>query len=132
MNAMTDMKNAVENAVQHAAETSMPAALVFTDAAASKVRALIDEEGNPDLKLRVFVSGGGCSGFQYGFTFDEVTNEDDTAMEKNGVTLLIDPMSYQYLVGAEIDYQEGLEGAQFVIKNPNAQTTCGCGSSFSV
>ena len=84
------------------------------------------------LKLRVFVSGGGCSGFQYGFTFDEVTNEDDTAMEKNGVTLLIDPMSYQYLLGAEIDYQEGLEGAQFVIKNPNAQSTCGCGSSFSV
>jgi iron-sulfur cluster insertion protein len=124
MNAMTDL--------QQAAETSTPSALVFTDAAASKVRALIEEEGNPDLKLRVFVSGGGCSGFQYGFTFDEVTNEDDTAMEKNGVTLLIDPMSYQYLVGAEIDYQEGLEGAQFVIKNPNAQTTCGCGSSFSV
>jgi iron-sulfur cluster insertion protein len=128
MNAMTDLKDAV----QHPAETEMPAALVFSDAAASKVRALIDEEGNPDLKLRVFVSGGGCSGFQYGFTFDEVTNEDDTAMVKNGVTLLIDPMSYQYLVGAEIDYQEGLEGAQFVIKNPNAQTTCGCGSSFSV
>jgi iron-sulfur cluster insertion protein len=128
MNAMTEM----ENAVPHPAETAMPGALVFSDAAASKVRSLIDEEGNPDLKLRVFVSGGGCSGFQYGFTFDEVTNEDDTAMEKNGVTLLIDPMSYQYLVGAEIDYQEGLEGAQFVIKNPNAQTTCGCGSSFSV
>jgi iron-sulfur cluster insertion protein len=82
-------------------------------------------------KLRVFVTGGGCSGFQYGFTFDEVTNDDDTAMVKNGVTLLIDPMSYQYLVGAEIDYTEGLEGAQFVIKNPNATTTCGCGSSFS-
>ena len=93
---------------------------MFTDAAAAKVKTLIDEEGNPDLKLRVFVSGGGCSGFQYGFTFDEVVNEDDTAMEKDGVTLLIDPMSYQYLVGAEIDYQEGLEGAQFVIKNPNA------------
>jgi iron-sulfur cluster insertion protein len=124
MNAMTEMQNA--------ATAEMPTALVFTDAAATKVRALIDEEGNPDLKLRVFVSGGGCSGFQYGFTFDEVTNEDDTAMQKNGVTLLIDPMSYQYLVGAEIDYQEGLEGAQFVIKNPNAQSTCGCGSSFSV
>jgi iron-sulfur cluster insertion protein len=113
------------------AMTEMPALLIFSDAAAAKVRALIDEEGNPELKLRVFVTGGGCSGFQYGFTFDEVTNEDDTAMEKNGVTLLIDPMSYQYLTGAEIDYQEGLEGAQFVIKNPNAQSTCGCGSSFS-
>ena len=114
------------------AVTEMPAPLVFTDSAANKVRELIEEEGNADLKLRVFVSGGGCSGFQYGFTFDEVQNEDDTAMEKGGVTLLIDPMSYQYLIGAEIDYQEGLEGAQFVIKNPNATTTCGCGSSFSV
>lgn len=112
--------------------TDMPAPLVFTDSAASKVRELIDEEGNPDLKLRVFVTGGGCSGFQYGFTFDEVANEDDTAMEKNGVTLLIDAMSYQYLLGAEIDYSEGLEGSQFVIRNPNATTTCGCGSSFSV
>lgn len=111
--------------------TDMPSPLVFTDAAAAKVRALIDEEGNPGLKLRVFVSGGGCSGFQYGFTFDDAVNEDDTSMEKNGVTLLIDPMSFQYLAGAEIDYQEGLEGAQFVIKNPNAQSTCGCGSSFS-
>ncbi len=106
--------------------------LVFTDSAASKVKQLIDEEGNPGLKLRVFVSGGGCSGFQYGFTFDESVGEDDTIMEKNGVTLLIDPMSFQYLVGAEIDYQENLEGAQFVIKNPNATSTCGCGSSFSV
>jgi iron-sulfur cluster insertion protein len=114
------------------AMTDMPAPLVFTDAAAAKVRALIDEEGNPELKLRVFVTGGGCSGFQYGFTFDETAAEDDTSMQKNGVTLLIDPMSYQYLVGAEIDYTDGLEGAQFVIKNPNAQTTCGCGSSFSV
>ncbi len=113
------------------AMTDMPIPLVFTDSAAEKVRALIDEEGNPELKLRVFVTGGGCSGFQYGFTFDEVRNDDDTAMEKNGVTLLIDPMSFQYLAGAEIDYQEGLEGAQFVIKNPNATTTCGCGSSFS-
>ena len=111
--------------------TELPAPLVFTDSAANKVKQLIDEEGNAALKLRVFVSGGGCSGFQYGFTFDEVTNEDDTAMEKNGVTLLIDPMSYQYLVGAEIDYSEGVEGAQFVIKNPNATSTCGCGSSFS-
>jgi iron-sulfur cluster insertion protein len=114
------------------AVTEMPPPLVFSESAANKVKELILEEGNPDLKLRVFVSGGGCSGFQYGFTFDEVTNEDDTALEKNGVTLLIDPMSYQYLVGAEIDYSEGLEGAQFVIKNPNATSTCGCGSSFSV
>lgn len=106
--------------------------LNFTDNAANKVRELIVEEGNADLKLRVFVTGGGCSGFQYGFTFDEVQNEDDTIMQKGGVTLLIDPMSYQYLVGAEIDYTEGLEGAQFVIKNPNAQSTCGCGSSFNV
>ncbi|WP_341678507.1 iron-sulfur cluster insertion protein ErpA [Niveibacterium sp. SC-1] len=114
------------------AVTDMPDPLVFTDSAANKVRDLIAEEGNPDLKLRVFVSGGGCSGFQYGFTFDEVTNEDDTIVNKDGVTLLIDPMSYQYLLGAEIDYSEGLEGAQFVIKNPNATSTCGCGSSFSV
>lgn len=105
--------------------------LVFTDSAANKVRDLIEEEGNAALKLRVFVTGGGCSGFQYGFTFDEEVNEDDTACEKNGVTLLIDPMSYQYLVGAEIDYSEGLEGSQFVIRNPNAASTCGCGSSFS-
>jgi len=114
------------------AMTEMPPALVFTDSAADKVKQLIDEEGNAELKLRVFVSGGGCSGFQYGFTFDEVQNDDDTVMEKNGVMLLIDPMSYQYLSGAEIDYSEGLEGAQFVIKNPNATSTCGCGSSFSV
>ena len=111
--------------------TEIPPPLVFSDSAANKVKQLIDDEGNPELKLRVFVSGGGCSGFQYGFTFDEVTNDDDTAMEKNGVTLLIDAMSYQYLVGAEIDYTEGVEGAQFVIKNPNATSTCGCGSSFS-
>jgi iron-sulfur cluster insertion protein len=104
----------------------------FTDSASNKVKALIEEEGNPELKLRVFVTGGGCSGFQYGFTFDEVTNEDDMVMQKNGVTLLIDPMSMQYMMGAEIDYTEGLEGAQFVIKNPNAVSTCGCGSSFSV
>ena len=109
----------------------MPAPLVFTDSAAAKVKELIEEEGNEELKLRVFVQGGGCSGFLYGFTFDEVVNEDDTAMQKNGVTLLIDSMSYQYLVGAEIDYKDDLEGAQFVIKNPNATSTCGCGSSFS-
>jgi iron-sulfur cluster insertion protein len=109
-----------------------PIPLVFTDNAASKVKELVDEEGNPDLKLRVFVQGGGCSGFQYGFTFDEIMNEDDTQMQKNGVTLLIDAMSLQYLVGAEIDYKDDLQGAQFVIKNPNATTTCGCGSSFTV
>ncbi|HOY01660.1 iron-sulfur cluster insertion protein ErpA [Zoogloea sp.] len=114
------------------AVTEMPIPLVFTDSAASKVKDLIIEEGNPDLKLRVFVTGGGCSGFQYGFTFDEIRNDDDTVMEKEGVMLLIDPMSYQYLVGAEIDYTEGLEGSQFVIRNPNATSTCGCGSSFSV
>jgi iron-sulfur cluster insertion protein len=113
------------------ANVEIAAPLVFTDSAANKVKELILEEGNPELKLRVFVTGGGCSGFQYGFTFDEVSNEDDTAMEKNGVTLLIDPMSFQYLVGAEIDYSEGLQGSQFVIKNPNATSTCGCGSSFS-
>jgi iron-sulfur cluster insertion protein len=110
-------------------ETASP--LVFTSAAAAKVKTLIEEENNAALKLRVFVTGGGCSGFQYGFTFDENINEGDTAVENGGVTLLIDPMSFQYMVGAEIDYTEGLEGAQFVIRNPNATTTCGCGSSFS-
>lgn len=110
----------------------MPAPLVFTNSAAAKVRELIEEEGNAALMLRVFISGGGCSGFQYGFTFDEKTSDDDTKVVNGGVTLLIDPMSYQYLVGAEIDYTEGVEGAQFVIRNPNATTTCGCGSSFSV
>ncbi|AXE29068.1 iron-sulfur cluster insertion protein ErpA [Chromobacterium phragmitis] len=114
------------------AATEMPSPINFTDSACAKVQDLIAEEGNPDLKLRVFVTGGGCSGFQYGFTFDEIANEDDTAIERQGVTFLVDPMSYQYLVGAEIDYQESLEGSQFVIRNPNATTTCGCGSSFSV
>jgi iron-sulfur cluster insertion protein len=110
----------------------MPAnAIVLTDAAVGKVKMLIDEEGNPELKLRIFVTGGGCSGFQYGFTFDETVAEDDTAMVKDGVTFLVDSMSFQYLMGAEIDYTEGIEGAQFVIKNPNATSTCGCGSSFS-
>lgn len=108
-----------------------PMFLVFTDSAVAKVKDLIAEEGNAALKLRVFVTGGGCSGFQYGFTFDEEVNEDDTTVEKDGVSLLIDSMSYQYLVGAEIDYTEGLEGSQFVIRNPNATSTCGCGSSFS-
>lgn len=113
-----------------AAEQMTP--LTFTDSAAAKVKELIDEEGNPDLKLRVFINGGGCSGFQYGFTFEEDVNDDDTQVEKGGVTLLVDPLSFQYLVGAEIDYSEGLQGSQFVIKNPNAKTTCGCGSSFGV
>jgi iron-sulfur cluster insertion protein len=111
--------------------TEIHSPLIFTNNAADKVKQLIEEDGNNELKLRVFVSGGGCSGFKYGFTFDEMINEDDTVMEKNGVKLLIDPMSFQYLVGAEIDYQENPEGAQFVIKNPGAASTCGCGSSFS-
>ena len=119
------------NAVTDNAVTEMPAPLIFSDSAAGKVKQLIEEEGNPELKLRVFVTGGGCSGFQYGFTFDEAISEDDTSLQKNGVTLLIDPMSLQYLAGAEIDYQENAEGAQFVIKNRNATSTCGCGSSFS-
>lgn len=106
--------------------------LLFTDSAASKVKELIEEEANEALKLRVFVSGGGCSGFQYGFTFDETVNEDDFIIEKQGVKLLVDSMSVQYLLGAEIDYQENAQGAQFVIKNPSAASTCGCGSSFSV
>lgn len=105
--------------------------LTFTDSAARKVGELIREEGNPNLKLRVFVSGGGCSGFQYGFTFDENEEEGDTCVVNQGVQLLVDPMSFQYLSGAEIDYREDLEGAQFVIRNPNATTTCGCGSSFA-
>jgi len=109
----------------------IPSPLLFTDSAANKVRELIEEENNGNLMLRVFVQGGGCSGFQYGFTFDENMQDDDTIVENQGVKLLIDPMSFQYLVGAEIDYTEGLEGAHFVIRNPNAVTTCGCGSSFS-
>lgn len=109
-----------------------PAPIVFTDAAATKVGELIREENNPDLMLRVFISGGGCSGFQYGFTFDETVEEGDSRVENQGVTLLVDPMSVQYLMGAEIDYKEDLQGAQFIIRNPNAQTTCGCGQSFTV
>jgi iron-sulfur cluster insertion protein len=112
-------------------EVSEESLLVFTDAAASRVQSLIKDEGNENLKLRVFVTGGGCSGFQYGFSFDETVNDGDTEVENQGVKLLIDPMSFQYLAGAEIDFSEGLEGSQFVIRNPNASTTCGCGSSFS-
>ncbi len=112
--------------------SEMPVPVNFTEAAASKVSGLIEDEGNPELKLRVYITGGGCSGFQYGFTFDESQADDDTIVEKEGVKLLIDPMSFQYLVGAKIDYLEDLQGARFVIENPNAATTCGCGSSFSV
>ncbi|HLU79523.1 MAG TPA: iron-sulfur cluster insertion protein ErpA [Burkholderiaceae bacterium] len=108
-----------------------PSPIIFSDAAAAKVKQLLAEEANPELKLRVFVQGGGCSGFQYGFTFDETVNDDDTTIVKAGVELLVDPMSFQYLVGAEIDYKDDLDGAQFVIRNPNATTTCGCGSSFA-
>lgn len=109
-----------------------PTDIVFTDNAARRVKELIAEEENANLMLRVFISGGGCSGFQYGFTFDDERAEDDTILEKLGVVVLVDPMSYQYLAGAEIDYRENLEGAQFVIRNPNVTSTCGCGSSFSV
>jgi len=115
-----------------AQEQEIPSALVFSMAAATKVKELIKDEGNDALMLRVFISGGGCSGFQYGFTFDEEVGDGDTVVENEGVKLLVDPMSFQYLSGAEIDYSEGMEGAQFVIRNPNATTTCGCGSSFSV
>ncbi len=108
------------------------AAVGFTDAAATKVAALITEEKNPKLKLRVSVDGGGCSGFQYGFAFDENIADDDTVVEKNGATMLVDVTSMQYLNGSEVDYLEGLEGARFVVNNPNAKSTCGCGSSFSV
>jgi iron-sulfur cluster insertion protein len=125
---MSQTNTAVE---QSSALAEPPIPLIFTDSAAAKVADLIAEEGNTDLKLRVFVQGGGCSGFQYGFTFDEAVNEDDTTFEKNGVTLVVDSMSFEYLVGAEIDYKEDINGSQFVIKNPNATTTCGCGSSFS-
>ena len=111
--------------------SAAPPPIVFTDAAALKVSELIEEEDNPDLMLRVFVAGGGCSGFQYGFTFDEKREDGDSSVENQGVTLVVDPMSVQYLMGAEIDYKEDLQGAQFVIRNPNATTTCGCGSSFS-
>lgn len=118
------------NAQEQVADSAAP--LVFTAAAASKVADLIKEEGNPELMLRVYVQGGGCSGFQYGFTFDETINDGDEKVITDGVTLLIDPMSVQYLMGAEIDFTEGLQGEQFVIRNPNATTTCGCGSSFGV
>ncbi|MDH3431591.1 MAG: iron-sulfur cluster insertion protein ErpA [Gammaproteobacteria bacterium] len=116
---------------QSSGHAAPPPPVVFTDAAASKVGELIEEEQNPELKLRVFVSGGGCSGFQYGFTFDENIEDGDSEVVNQGVTLVIDPMSVQYLMGAEIDYKEDLQGAQFIIRNPNATTTCGCGQSFT-
>ena len=125
MNAITESMASADEA------PPAPDVLVFTDAAAGKVGELIREESNPNLKLRVFVSGGGCSGFQYGFTFDEKIEDGDFCVENRGVQLLVDPMSAQYLMGAEIDYKEDLQGAQFVIRNPNAKTTCGCGSSFA-
>ena len=105
--------------------------IVFTESAAEKVKAILVEEGNLNMKLRVYVTGGGCSGFQYGFAFDENAAEDDTVVSRSGVDMIVDPMSFQYLAGAEIDYQEGLEGSRFIIRNPNATSTCGCGSSFS-
>lgn len=113
-------------------QPSQAPTLIFTDSAALKVKELLEEEDNPNLKLRVFISGGGCSGFQYGFTFDEGDTDDDLEVSNQGVALVVDPMSFQYLIGAEIDYTDGLEGEQFVIRNPNAATTCGCGQSFSV
>lgn len=114
------------------AETFIPPSILVTDNAVRKVRQLAEEEENPELKLRVFVTGGGCSGFQYGFTFDEAVNEDDTQIQSDDVTVLVDPLSYQYLVGSEVDYRESLEGSQFVVINPNATSTCGCGASFSI
>ena len=113
-------------------ETFTPMPLYVSENAVAKVQGLVEEEGNPDLKLRVFVTGGGCSGFQYGFSFDELVAEDDTIVEKDGVSVLADPLSIQYLMGSTVDYEEGLEGSRFSISNPNATTTCGCGSSFSV
>lgn len=125
------MSNQMQNETPVIGSMARPP-VIFTDAAAKKVNELIKDEDNPELKLRVFISGGGCSGFQYGFTFDEKIEEGDSRIDNQGVTLVIDPMSVQYLMGAEIDYKEDLQGAQFVIRNPNASTTCGCGSSFSV
>ncbi|MDO8908723.1 MAG: iron-sulfur cluster insertion protein ErpA [Pseudohongiella sp.] len=113
-------------------QTFEPVIISLTDNAAAKVKTLIDEEGKPELKLRVFVTGGGCSGFQYGFSFEEAVSDEDTVVENKGATMLVDPLSYQYLVGSKVDYVENLEGARFVVNNPMATTTCGCGSSFSI
>jgi len=114
------------------AESFDPNTIILSERAVKKVRDLVEEEENDELKLRVFITGGGCSGFQYGFTFDELAADDDTSIESDGVTVLVDPMSFQYLAGSEVDYTEGLEGSRFVINNPNATTTCGCGASFSI
>jgi len=114
------------------ATTQDTTTLAFTDRAAGKVKSLVEEEGNPALKLRVFVTGGGCAGFQYGFTFDELVADDDAVIDNSGVALVVDAMSYQYLLGGVVDYSEGLEGSRFVVENPNADSTCGCGSSFSI
>lgn len=112
--------------------TDMTQAMSLTDRAAAKVLKLREGEGNPDLKLRVYITGGGCSGFSYGFTFDEAVNEGDSIFKNGDVTMVVDPMSIQYLVGSEVDYSEGLQGSQFLVRNPNATSTCGCGSSFSI
>ncbi|WP_439135744.1 iron-sulfur cluster insertion protein ErpA [Pseudomaricurvus sp.] len=113
-------------------ETFTPQAIQVTNSAVAKVKSLVEEEANDDLKLRVFVTGGGCSGFQYGFTFDELVAEDDAVIEKDGITVVVDAMSYPYLAGSEVNYEEGLQGSKFVVQNPNANSTCGCGSSFSI
>ena len=118
--------------IMSVAESFNPTNINLSARAVQKVRELVCEEENEDLKLRVFITGGGCSGFQYGFTFDELVADDDTAIEKDGVTVLVDPMSFPYLAGSEVDYTEGLEGSRFVVNNPNATATCGCGSSFSI
>jgi iron-sulfur cluster insertion protein len=131
-NLFTGLLERNEMNIESVVSPVQDAPLVFTENAARKVLTLIEEEGNPDLKLRVFITGGGCSGFQYGFMFEEAAQEDDAKVMREGVTLLVDPMSIQYLEGAEIDYKEDISGAQFVIRNPMAATTCGCGSSFSV
>ena len=123
---------AAENVNDPVVGTHDAVAISLTDNAANKVMSLISEEGNPNLRLRVFVTGGGCSGFQYGFSFDESANEDDTIIRNNGAELLVDPLSYQYLVGSRVDYTEGLEGSRFIVENPLATTTCGCGMSFSI
>lgn len=113
-------------------QTFTPQPLLLSDSAVAKIRDLIEEEGNHELKLRVFVTGGGCSGFQYGFAFEEVTAEDDLVVERDGIRAVVDSMSYPYLMGAEVDYEEGLHGSKFVVHNPNASTTCGCGESFTI
>jgi len=123
---------AAENVNDPVVGTHDAVAISLTENAANKILALINEEGNPGLKLRVFVTGGGCSGFQYGFSFDESVNEDDTVIKRKEAELLVDPLSYQYLVGSKVDYSEGLEGSRFMVQNPLATTTCGCGMSFSI